>query len=77
MPWLVDNSLCRRSHCAWRSKIFGPPALRDILEKCVRELGRPLGGQRVDCSELKVESNHRIEPSVVAFVGLQTLTLMF
>jgi len=53
-----------------------PPALLDILEKNVRELGRPLGGLKVDCSELKVESNHRGEPLVVTFVVLSTPTLL-
>jgi hypothetical protein len=32
--------------------------LQDILEKFIQELGGPLGGQKVDCSELKVELNH-------------------
>lgn len=35
------------------------PALQNILEKSVRELGGPLGGQKVDRSELKVESNQK------------------
>ncbi|MFN6300979.1 MAG: hypothetical protein ACK42H_02205 [Planctomycetota bacterium] len=40
------------------AKLDSRPALQDILEKSVRELGGPLGGQKVDCSELKVELNH-------------------
>ncbi len=30
------------------------PALQDILERSGRELGRPLGGRKVDCRKLKV-----------------------
>jgi len=34
------------------------PALQRTLKKYALELGEPLGGQKVDCRELKSEENY-------------------
>jgi hypothetical protein len=77
---LVETSIFLKMLVALRQS--RNPALQNILEKSVRELGEPLGGWRVDRSALKVESNHwgralaRCEPRDIP-TGLIGLTLHY